>query len=162
MSSEPSGLDLGALLRQAQELSQQLSAAQAEADEEVVEGTAGGGAVRVTMSGGMEFRQVTIDPAAVDPADVGLLEDLLLAALHDVMAKARELRGQALSGVAPGLLGGLPDMADLTGPGELGDVDPAGWSGEPDEPGSGEDAGSDPRDDAGGRGGSGPSGPGRA
>src|SRR4051794_16438331 len=64
------GPDLGALLQQAQQMQQQLLAAQAQAADEVHEGTAGGGAVKIEVTGGMEFRSVTIRPDAVDPDDV--------------------------------------------------------------------------------------------
>ncbi len=82
-------------------------AAQAEAAEKVVEGQAGGGVVRVAVTGGMEFRSVTIDPAAVDPNDVDMLEDLVLAALHDAMAKVGEMQEGLSSGLGLGGLGGL-------------------------------------------------------
>ena len=102
------GLDLGALLEQAQAMQQQLLSAQAEAAEQVVEGVAGGGAVRVAVTGGMEFQSVTIEPSAVDPDDVEMLQDLVLAALHDATAKVNELSSQALGGLGGlgGLLGG--------------------------------------------------------
>lgn len=115
MSDEPGaaeGLgampDLGALLAQAQQMQEQLLSAQAEAAEQVVEGVAGGGAVRIAVTGGMEFRSVTVDPAAVDPDDVDMLQDLILAALHDATAKVNELNQQALGGLGGlgGLLGG--------------------------------------------------------
>jgi DNA-binding YbaB/EbfC family protein len=109
MASEP---DLGKLLQQAQEMQQQLVAAQAEAAEEEVEGQAGGGAVKVRVTGGMAFRAVRIAPEAVDPDDVEMLEDLVLAALHDAVAKAQELQQGAL-----GALGslGLGDLGGLLG-----------------------------------------------
>ncbi len=83
MSQEP---DLGGLLRQAQEMQERLVAAQAEAAERVVEGQAGGGVVKVTVTGAFDFRSVTIDPSAVDPDDVEMLQDLVLAAIHDAVA----------------------------------------------------------------------------
>ena len=100
--------DLGALLEQAQQMQQQLLSAQAEAAEQLVEGVAGGGAVRIGVTGGMEFRSVTIDRAAVDPDDVEMLQDLVLAALHDAAGKVNELNQQALGGLGGlgGLLGG--------------------------------------------------------
>ncbi len=92
MASEPDLGDLGNLVAQAQQLQERLMAAQAEAAEQVVEGQAGGGAVRVQVSGAMEFRSVIIAPAAVDPDDVEMLQDLVLAALHDATAKLNELQ----------------------------------------------------------------------
>jgi DNA-binding YbaB/EbfC family protein len=102
--------DFDAILRQAREMQEQLASAQAEARERVVEGQSGGGAVKVTVSGTMEFRSVTIDPRAVDPDEVDMLEALVLAALHDAVGRVNELNRQALGGmgVAPG-----PDGFDL-------------------------------------------------
>lgn len=104
--SEP--FDVGALLAQAQAMQERLQAAQAEAAELTVEGRAGGGAVRVEVTGDMEFVAVHIDPAAVDPGEVALLEDTVLAACNDAVARAKEASRRALGdiGLDPGLLGG--------------------------------------------------------
>jgi nucleoid-associated protein EbfC len=104
---------LGDLLAQAQ---QAMSASQAAADQEV-EGSAGGGVVRVTVTGAGEVRAVRIDPAVVDPDDVEGLEDLVLAALRDAHAQAARLHEQAMGGFDPssmlgGLLGGGADDLD--------------------------------------------------
>jgi DNA-binding YbaB/EbfC family protein len=96
--------DMSALLAQAQQMSQQLMAQQAEAASAEVEGQAGGGAVKVTMTGGGEFVSVRIAPSAVDPDDVEMLEDLVLAALNDAVANAAELVQTPDLG---GLMGGL-------------------------------------------------------
>ena len=82
-------------------------AAQAEAAERVVEGQAGGGVVCIEVTGGGEFRSVRIAPEAVDPGDVGMLEDLILAALHDATAKVNEARQGAMGSLGLGGLGGL-------------------------------------------------------
>ena len=106
MSSEfPELPDMGGLMSQVQQMQQQLISAQQEAAARVVEGQAGGGAVKVEMTGGFDFQKVTIDPAAVDPNDVGMLEDLILAALHDAVGRVNEVNRQALGGL--GSLGGL-------------------------------------------------------
>lgn len=97
--------DMSSLLQQAQAMQQQLMEAQAAAAEREVEGHAGGGVVKVTVTGGMEFRRVTIDPQVVDPDDITMLEDLVLAALHDAVAKANEVNQEAMGG-----LGGLGKM----------------------------------------------------
>lgn len=97
--------DMSALLKQAQEMQEQLMEAQAQAAEEEVQGSAGGGAVTIVVTGGMEFRKVTISPDAVDPDDVSMLEDLVLAALHDAVAKANDVSQQAMGG-----LGGIGKM----------------------------------------------------
>ncbi|MPY92432.1 MAG: YbaB/EbfC family nucleoid-associated protein [Acidimicrobiia bacterium] len=97
------GFDLSSLLAGAQEL----VAAQARAAEQEVVGSAGGGAVEVRVTGGGEFRQITIRPDVVDPADVSLLEDLVLAALHDAMAQVQDAQAGALGGLGGLDLGGL-------------------------------------------------------
>ena len=102
----PAQPNMQQLMKQAQQMQQQLMAAQAEAAEQVHEGTAGGGAVKVTVTGGMEFQSVTIRPDAVDPNDVDMLQDLVLAAIHDAVAKVNAAQQQALGGIG-GALGGL-------------------------------------------------------
>ncbi len=83
---------LGGLLEQAQ----QMMAAQAEAAEREVEGVAGGGVVRIRATGTGQVLAVSIDPQVVDPDDVPMLEDLVLAALHDVNARLAEIQREAL------------------------------------------------------------------
>ena len=97
--------DISNLLAQAQQMQQQLLAARAEIEEQTVEGQSGGGAVKVRCSGGLDFESVEIRADAVDPADVAMLEDLVLAAVRDAVAKANALNQQALGG-----LGGLGGM----------------------------------------------------
>lgn len=93
------GLDLGSLMEQAAGLQAQFAAAQEQAQASVVEGAAGGGAVRINVTGGFEFQSVHIDPAAVDPADVDMLQDLVLAALNDAVAQINELQQGSLGGI---------------------------------------------------------------
>ena len=97
--------NMNELLKQAQKMQEQLLAARAEAETQEVEGQAGGGVVKVRVTGGMEFRSVSIDPAAVDPDDVAMLEDLVLAAVRDAVAKAGEISEQAMGGLDLGGLG---------------------------------------------------------
>ena len=102
------GFDLSSLLAQAQSMQQQLLDAQAGVAEEVVEGQAGGGVVRIEVTGGWEFRSVTIVPSFVDPADVEMLQDLVLAAMRDALAKINALNQQAMGDLAGGgAFGGL-------------------------------------------------------
>lgn len=113
---------MGALFEQAQQMSEQLMAAQAEAAAKVFQGQSGGGAVRIEVTGAGEFVSVKIAPGAVNPDDVEMLEDLVLAALHDATAKAAEASegagGLDLGGLDLGGLdlGGL-DLGGLLGPG---------------------------------------------
>ena len=94
--------DLGGLLSQMQQMQQQLMDAQQTAAGQVVEGRSGGGVVTVTVTGGLEFREVTIDPSVVDPEDVEMLQDLVLAAVRDAVTRANELNRQALGGLGLG------------------------------------------------------------
>ncbi|HVF33674.1 MAG TPA: YbaB/EbfC family nucleoid-associated protein [Acidimicrobiales bacterium] len=99
------GFDLGGLLAQAQSMQQQLADAQARVAAQSVEGQAGGGVVRVTMTGGFEFTDVRIDPAAVDPADVEMLQDLVLAAVRDAVGRVNALNQEAMQTMGGGLGG---------------------------------------------------------
>ncbi|MDF3290784.1 YbaB/EbfC family nucleoid-associated protein [Streptomyces silvisoli] len=98
------------LLQQAQKMQQDLAAAQAELAEAAVEGTAGGGLVKATVSGAGELRGLVIDPKAVDPEDTETLADLILAAVRDGNGKAQELQQQKLGPLAQGLGGGIPGL----------------------------------------------------
>jgi DNA-binding YbaB/EbfC family protein len=89
-----------------------MQAAQAAAQSATVEGSAGGGIVRVTLTGTGEAVAVHIDPAAVDPDDCEMLEDLVLAALRDAMAQSQALQADALGHIDLGGLGGLLGGAD--------------------------------------------------
>ncbi len=115
-SSMNEGFDLEALLQQAQAMQNQLAEAQAAAAQQVVEGQAGGGVVKVRVTGDMDFQSVSIDPEAVDREDASMLEDLVLAACNDAVAQARSLGQQALGGLDLSSLG-------LGGAG-LGGLDP--------------------------------------
>jgi nucleoid-associated protein EbfC len=112
--------DMGSLLGMAMDMQQQLLAAQEQAASTLVEGQAGGGVVRIEVTGGLEFQAVHIDPDAVDPDDVEMLQDLVLAALHDAVARVNELT-QAANPLGGMDLGNL----DLAGMG-LGGLDLGG------------------------------------
>lgn len=103
--------DLGGLL----ETAQQAFSAQAEAAQQTVQGSAGGGVVTVTMAGTGEVTDVTIAPEVVDPDDVEMLQDLIVAALHDAGLKVTEMQRQALGALGDLDLGNLGDM--FGGPG---------------------------------------------
>ena len=84
----PEGMDMNALLQQAQAVQQQLQSAQAELQAASFTGTAGGGMVQATVSGGGELTGLTIKPEAIDPSDPGGLADLVIAAVRDATAQA--------------------------------------------------------------------------
>ena len=108
----PKQPDMNALLKQAQQMQQQLMEAQAAAAEQVYEGQSGGGAVKLRVTGGMDFQSVEIDPAAVDPDDVEMLQDLVLAAVRDAVGK--------VDAGSRAVLGDLGDVGELGGLGGLG------------------------------------------
>jgi DNA-binding YbaB/EbfC family protein len=104
---------------------QEALAAQAEAVNRTVEGSAGGGVVKVQMSGAGEVTGLELAPEAVDPDDVEMLQDLILAALHDANAKVAELQKQAMGALGQidlsslgGSLGGLLGGGLGSGPGQ--------------------------------------------
>jgi hypothetical protein len=95
--------DMGNLLRQAQEMQRELDRAQEELAREVVEGTAGGGAVRIELSGDGQVLAVHLSDEVVAERDRGQLEDLLLAALRDGLSRAGHARKERMSKVTGGL-----------------------------------------------------------
>ncbi len=100
-----------ALLQQAAQMQAQLMAARQELADAEVTGSAGGGMVRVTMTGSGELTDVAIDPKAVDPDDVESLQDLIVAAVRDGSRQVAELASDAMGPLAGGLGGlGLPGM----------------------------------------------------
>ncbi len=105
--SDEGGFDIGALLQQAQAMQEQLQAAQDAQAEVEVTGTAGGGKVGITMTGAGSFIGVSIAPDVVDPEDVELLEELILAALRDAGAKVMELQSDSMGDLDLGALGGM-------------------------------------------------------
>jgi len=96
------------MLRQVQKMQHEMEAAQEQLKHEIVEASAGGGMVTVKVSGDLEVKAITIDPAAVDPEDVEILGDMVLAAVNEALRMAQELAARKLGGATGGLdLGGL-------------------------------------------------------
>lgn len=114
------GFDVGALLESAQQMQEQLAAAQTQAAETIVEGSAGGGMVTVTVTGGLEFQAVRIAPEVVDPDEPEMLADLVLAALHDAVAKVNAMQQESMGSMATTDLGGL-DLGGMLGGGSEAD-----------------------------------------
>jgi DNA-binding YbaB/EbfC family protein len=97
------------LLKQAQQMQEQLMSAQAELAEQTFEGTSGGGAVKAVVKGSNELVSIEISADVVDPTDVEMLEDLVVASVNAAMRTAAEATENRLGGLAGGLggLGGL-------------------------------------------------------
>jgi len=99
---------MGDLVRQAQKMQQRMAEVQQELKERVVEGTAGGGMVSVLVNGQQEVVAVKIDPQVVNPDDVAMLEDLILAAARQGLKKAHDMAQEEMSKVTGGV--SLPGM----------------------------------------------------
>ena len=84
-------------------MQEQLIAAQQKAATTEVSASAGGGAVKVTATGGMRLTSLTIDPDALDPEDVEMLQDMILAAVNDVLESAEQMASQQMSAITGGL-----------------------------------------------------------
>ncbi len=102
------GGDMDSLLKLAQDMQRRSEQVQRELGERTVEGTAGGGAVRCRISGQLEVQAIEIDPAAVDPADVAGLEDLVTAAVRQAVDAANRLRKAEMAKITGGM--NLPGM----------------------------------------------------
>jgi hypothetical protein len=97
--------NMNAMLKQVQKMQADMAKAQEDLKNEVVEASAGGGMVTVKVSGDLEVREVRIDPEAVDPDDVELLQDMVLAAVNEGVRAAQELAANKLNAAAGGLAG---------------------------------------------------------
>ena len=105
----PKGPDMGQLMKQVQQMQAEMAKAQEELAGETVEASAGGGMVKVTMTGDMKLQELTISPEAIDPEDAELLQDMVTAAVSEALRSAQELASGKLGGVA-GMGGGLPGL----------------------------------------------------
>ena len=102
------GGNMNNLMKQAQKMQRDMEKLQDELQEKEVEATAGGGAVKVIATGKKEIKEITIDPDVVDPDDVEMLQDLVLAAVNEALRKAEEMVSTEMSKLTGGLgLGGL-------------------------------------------------------
>jgi len=108
--------NLNQMMRQVQQMQDEMVKAQDALKSEVVEASAGGGTVTVKISGDLELREVTINPQAVDPDDVEMLQDMVLAATNEAIRSAQELAAKKMS-AATGGLGAIPGMGGLGVPG---------------------------------------------
>src|SRR5919106_1375221 len=110
----PQGPNLNQILKQAQQMQAEMAKAQEQLKDEVVEASAGGGTVKVTMTGDMQLREIKIAPEAIDPDDPELLQDMVTAAVNEALRSAQELAASKMGGIAGlGGGGGLPGMPGM-------------------------------------------------
>ena len=98
------GMNMNALMKQAQKMQKQMEEAQSKLETQVLEASAGGGAVKVKVSGKKQLLEVTIDPQVVDPEDVEMLQDLVLSAVNEGLRQAEELASSTLGKFTGGLM----------------------------------------------------------
>ncbi len=112
----PKQPNMNQMMRQVQQMQAEMEKAQESLKHESVEASAGGGMVTVKISGELELLELRIDPEAVDPEDVDLLQDMVLAATNEALRSAQELASTKL-GAATGGLGGPGGLGGLGLPG---------------------------------------------
>ena len=103
---------MNALLKQAQQMQDEMVKAQEGLASETVEASAGGGMVKVTMTGDIKLQSIQIDPEAIDPEDADMLSDMVLAAVNEAIRAAQELATSKMGGIT----GGMPGLG---GPGGI-------------------------------------------
>jgi DNA-binding YbaB/EbfC family protein len=104
----PGGMNMQNMMRQAQQMQQKMQQLQEEVEQREVEATAGGGVVRVVATGKKTIKSIEIKPEAVDPDDVEMLEDLVMAAVNEALGQAEEMMQQEMGKITGGMnLGGL-------------------------------------------------------
>ena len=96
-------MDMSKMLKQAKKMQQQLADVQDGLKDVVVEATAGGGMVKATMSGDGVLQSITIDPQALDPEDVELLQDMIVAAVNEASNNASDVANQRMGAITGGL-----------------------------------------------------------
>ncbi len=97
------GQSQAAMLKQVQKMQEDMANFQSEFEEREFTATAGGGIVEVTMTGSHEMKKITIDPEAVDPEDIEMLEDYIVIAVNDVVKKITETQESEMGAITGGL-----------------------------------------------------------
>jgi DNA-binding YbaB/EbfC family protein len=93
-------------MKQAQQMQEQMLAAQEQLKDETVEASAGGGMVKVTMGGDLTLREITINPEAIDPEEAEMLEEMVKAAVDAGLRAAQDLASSKMGGITGGMGGG--------------------------------------------------------
>jgi DNA-binding YbaB/EbfC family protein len=117
------------LMNQLAQMQEKLAKAQEDIQNTVVEGTSGGGAVTVEITGNYEIKSLKIEPEVVDPDDTGMLEDLVTAAFNEAIGKVQALHAEPLGG-----LPNIPGMPNLPGLGMGGSAAPEAGADQPQMP----------------------------
>lgn len=98
------GMNMNQLMKQAQKMQKQMEEAQAALAEQIIETSAGGGAVKVKMTGKKELQEITIAPEVVDPDDVEMLQDLILSAVNEAIRQSDALANSTMGKLTGGLM----------------------------------------------------------
>ncbi|HZO07654.1 MAG TPA: YbaB/EbfC family nucleoid-associated protein [Solirubrobacterales bacterium] len=106
----PGGFDVNALMKQAQQMQNQMLEAQEKLKDETVEASAGGGMVKVVVGGDMTLREISIDPEAIDPEEAEMLEEMVKAAVDAGLRAAQEMASSKMGGITGDMGGGLGGM----------------------------------------------------
>ncbi|TYQ14691.1 UNVERIFIED_CONTAM: hypothetical protein Cloal_1054 [Acetivibrio alkalicellulosi] len=103
------GGNMGNLMKQAQKMQKEMEKLQEELQDRTVEASAGGGAITVVATGRKDIKEISIKPEVVDPDDVEMLQDLILAAINEALRKADEMVNSEMGKITGGM-GGFPGM----------------------------------------------------
>jgi len=101
-------VNFGNMMKQAQKMQAKMAEMQEQLKDEMLEASAGGGMVRVTISGDLQVKSIVVDPAAVDPDDVEMLQDMITAAVNEAIRSAQELAARRMNEITGGM--SIPGM----------------------------------------------------
>ena len=104
-----------AMMAQMQQMQTDMASAQTALEDETVTITAGGGAMSITISGQQRVQAITIDPEIVDPEDIEMLQDMLIAGMNAAIEQSQTLAAERMEGITSGMGGGLQDMLGSLG-----------------------------------------------
>jgi len=96
-------VNFGNMMKQAQKMQAKMAEMQEQLKDEMLEASAGGGMVRVTISGDLQVKSIVVDPAAVDPDDVEMLQDMITAAVNEAIRSAQELAARRMNEITGGM-----------------------------------------------------------
>ena len=102
------GMNMASIMKQAQKMQKQMTQLQEELEGKILETSAGGGAIKVTITGKKEIKQIKIDESVVDPNDVEMLEDLVMTAVNEAVRQADELHQSEMAKITGGSIPGMP------------------------------------------------------